>query len=99
MTFVINDRLIEKKDGTLVARIERNVLADETGGEIVKIEGGQVKNQYGTVLAEIKGGKIMSTSGLELASVAKARTDFENSNHLTDIEVGTAWLCLVKGIK
>ena len=98
MTFVINDRLIEKKDGELVARIERGVLADNMGGEMVRMEGNQVKNQYGTVLAEVKAGKIMSMSGLELASVAKARTSFENSNHLTDVEVGTAWLCLVKGL-
>ena len=99
MAFVINDRLIEKKDGTLAARIERGILADDTGGEIVRMEGNQVKNQYGTVLAEIKDGKIMSTSGYELSTVAKARVEFENSNRLTDIEVGTAWLCLVKGIK
>ena len=99
MGYRINQGIIERKDGTVVGRIEGGRVCDDKGGELLRIEGNAVKNSMGTTLATVAKGGIMSTSGHELARVAAARVNFDNSNFLGDAEIAAMWLCFYKGLK
>ncbi|MFA6530505.1 MAG: hypothetical protein WCT31_02155 [Candidatus Micrarchaeia archaeon] len=99
VTFIMDNGIVQKQDGTLVGRVENNEICDELGEAFLKIEGNEIKNNYGSTIAKVEKGVILSASGGPLGKVSDARRCFENCNSMSDVEVAGAWLPFVKGIK
>lgn len=99
MAFNVNGTIVEKKDGEMVARVERSEVQDYNGNTVFRLVTNEIKNPYNTTLAKVEKGGILSTSGYELARIANARKEFDNGNHLRDVEIAALWLWLCKGMR
>lgn len=98
-SYLIEGGVVQKKDGTIVGRVENNEVCDQYGERFLAIRGNEIVNNYGSVIAKVESGRIVSPTGTVLGKTSDARLSFENSNALPDIEIAAAWLPFVKGIK
>lgn len=99
MSFYVENRLLHKKDGTLVGRLERGTVCDDRGETLLLIKGNAIHNKYNAIIARVEKGEIISTSGGVLARLSDARKTIDRCNDLSDIEVAALWMPFVKGIR
>ena len=99
MSFMVNGTIVEKKGGEMVARVERDEVMDYHGNVVFKLVSNEIKNPYNSTLAKVENGGVLSSSGYELSRVSNARKEFDNGNHLRDVEVAALWLWLCKGMR